>query len=318
MYTKFVHPVSKTEAAQQVDGSLTFSGCGDRVVPVDGVYDFSGLTCKEDERSHYNEEYQGLESRELANVMSFDKLRGLWNKHTAFGLMYDMTDVGPDKTMLLIGNGVSRKEFSYLEKGASIVYTDLSIDAVSLAKKRFMAAEFYEQFKDKVVFYAIDGLHLPFADESFDVIYGCAFVHHLRDLSPFFDEIKRCLKPGGSCMFFDEAYIGWWQLAKATFLKPVQLFSHWRAGISPEDIYATQRGGYRREEIENLFHGSGFREVFFERRGLFEHLFRRGSSKLLIRGMIDPMAKLGRGIDWLLGERFMRNHGFNLVWGAKK
>ncbi len=220
--------------------------------------------------------------------------------------------------MLLIGNGASRKEFSYLEKGAYLVYTDLSIGAVRLAKKVFGSSEFYDGYREKMAFHAIDGLHLPFADNSFEVIYGCAFVHHLRDLPPFFAEVHRCLKQGGSCVFFDEAYIGWWQAAKATFLKPIQLFSHWRTGISPEDRYATRRGGYRKDELEALLIAAGFGAVFYERRGLFEHLLRRGSIKLLTRRLSEPMACVGRFIDRILGEAFMKRHGFNLVWGARK
>jgi SAM-dependent methyltransferase len=39
--------------------------------------------------------------------------------------------------------------------------------------------------------------HLPFADETFDVVYGRAVMHHIGDLSGAMKEFYRVLKPGG-------------------------------------------------------------------------------------------------------------------------
>lgn len=41
------------------------------------------------------------------------------------------------------------------------------------------------------------GETLPFADETFDVVYGRAVMHHAQDLSRFCKEATRVLKPGG-------------------------------------------------------------------------------------------------------------------------
>jgi 2-polyprenyl-3-methyl-5-hydroxy-6-metoxy-1,4-benzoquinol methylase len=42
-----------------------------------------------------------------------------------------------------------------------------------------------------------DGLHMPFADQSFDLIYSSHVVMHIVDTGAFHREVQRVLKPGG-------------------------------------------------------------------------------------------------------------------------
>lgn len=41
------------------------------------------------------------------------------------------------------------------------------------------------------------GLDLPFADETFDLIYIQHVLHHIGDVTRALQEVRRCLKPGG-------------------------------------------------------------------------------------------------------------------------
>jgi SAM-dependent methyltransferase len=50
---------------------------------------------------------------------------------------------------------------------------------------------------------------LPFEDDSFDLVFGHAVLHHLPDLEGSFREFRRVLKPGGSMAFCGEpSYYG--------------------------------------------------------------------------------------------------------------
>jgi SAM-dependent methyltransferase len=49
-----------------------------------------------------------------------------------------------------------------------------------------------------------DAEHLPFADESFDLVLGHAVLHHIPDLDRAFAEFERVLAPGGIVVFAGE------------------------------------------------------------------------------------------------------------------
>jgi SAM-dependent methyltransferase len=51
---------------------------------------------------------------------------------------------------------------------------------------------------------ATDAEQLPFDDESFDLVFGHAVLHHLPDLDQAFREFRRVLRPGGTLVFAGE------------------------------------------------------------------------------------------------------------------
>ena len=54
-----------------------------------------------------------------------------------------------------------------------------------------------------------EATELPFADDSFDLVYGHAVLHHLPDLEAAFLEFRRVLRPGGRIAFCGEpSYYG--------------------------------------------------------------------------------------------------------------
>ncbi len=57
---------------------------------------------------------------------------------------------------------------------------------------------------DRVTTVACDAEHLPFEDESFDLVVGHAVLHHLPDLTQAFREFRRVLRPGGELVFCGE------------------------------------------------------------------------------------------------------------------
>ena len=51
---------------------------------------------------------------------------------------------------------------------------------------------------------ATDAEQLPFEDESFDLVFGHAVLHHIPDLGRAFAEFRRVLRPGGAIAFCGE------------------------------------------------------------------------------------------------------------------
>lgn len=49
----------------------------------------------------------------------------------------------------------------------------------------------------------IDARHLPFPDESISVIYATHVLHHIPNVSMFFNEVIRCVKPGGGLVLVE-------------------------------------------------------------------------------------------------------------------
>ena len=50
----------------------------------------------------------------------------------------------------------------------------------------------------------LDGQRLPFDDDSFDLVFGHAILHHIPDLDAAFSEFRRVLRPGGRIAFCGE------------------------------------------------------------------------------------------------------------------
>jgi ubiquinone/menaquinone biosynthesis C-methylase UbiE len=57
---------------------------------------------------------------------------------------------------------------------------------------------------EKVTTVATEAEELPFEDESFDLVFGHAVLHHIPDLDKAFAEFRRVLRPGGAIAFAGE------------------------------------------------------------------------------------------------------------------
>ena len=77
--------------------------------------------------------------------------------------------------------------------GCEYVGTDILTDPnIGLGR-----GAFYEQRVGSFARIQADGEHLPFADESFDLTYCAATLHHALDLNRMVEEMARVTRPGG-------------------------------------------------------------------------------------------------------------------------
>jgi SAM-dependent methyltransferase len=101
---------------------------------------------------------------------------------------------------LEIGSGTGYFSLNLLQLGAieRLVATDISPEMLatltSTAERLGLAAE------TKVT----DAETLPFPDQSFDLVFGHAVLHHLPDLDGALSEFHRVLRPGGVVAFCGE------------------------------------------------------------------------------------------------------------------
>ena len=101
---------------------------------------------------------------------------------------------------LEIGAGTGYFTLNLLQLGVIGSATATDISPGMLATLSRSAAELGLEVKTACT----DAEALPFADESFDLVFGHAVLHHIPDLERAFGEFERVLRPGGTVAFCGE------------------------------------------------------------------------------------------------------------------
>lgn len=95
------------------------------------------------------------------------------------------------KTVLEVGVGLGADHQRFAEAGALLHGVDLTERAIEHTKRRL------ELFGLDSKLLAADAEHLPFAANSFDIVYSWGVIHHSPDTASAAREILRVLRPGG-------------------------------------------------------------------------------------------------------------------------
>lgn len=272
-YSEFIDPYTRRPLQADHAGNL----CNDEgepvYKPIHGSYNF--VRDGSAEREHYDAHYHSAPAR----CVELDEIRGPWHDKCEpwYGmLMESMGDIS-GKRMLLVGAGRSCKEVYFAMCGADVVFTDISLEGILGSSADYNASRAaVDKYLNgraakwgSIQFHASDANYLPFPDESFDIVYGAAFVHHLDDWSPFFLEVQRVLKAGGICRFYDQADSRLWSFLKRTLFRPLQMYSYWRQPRSEGDLRANSRGGFNRSNLLHQMSAAGFRELYFRKQWFF-------------------------------------------------
>ena len=198
--------------------------------------------------------------------------------------------------LLEVGCGMGTDLLQFARGGAKVTGVDLTPRSIEISKQHLGV------YGERGDFAISDGENLPFADESFDVVYSNGVLHHTPDTAGAVREIHRVLKPGGLArvmLYYRHSANYWGQI----ILRHGLLHGELLRGNSPENIMSkyvefNESGGqplvkvYSRREARKLF--SMFREVTVQ----VEQLTR---AELYMLGRIIPesmFSVLRRSIGW--------------------
>ncbi len=94
------------------------------------------------------------------------------------------------KRVLEVGCGAGTDLVRFAKGGAIVTGVDLSSSAIALARQNFAQQGLEADLREA------DGEHLPFADNTFDLVYAHGVVQYTADDQALVDECRRVLKPG--------------------------------------------------------------------------------------------------------------------------
>jgi ubiquinone/menaquinone biosynthesis C-methylase UbiE len=103
-----------------------------------------------------------------------------------------------------VGCGIGTDLVRFARGGARVTGIDLSTTAIDLARRNFDAQGVAAE--DLLVG---NGEALPFADASFDVVYGHGVIQYTADATRLVEECRRVLVPGGDAIFMVYNRVSW-------------------------------------------------------------------------------------------------------------
>src|SRR5918996_1597281 len=99
------------------------------------------------------------------------------------------------KRVLDVGCGAGTDLVRFAREGAIVTGVDIAPSAIDLARANFAQQGLPADLR------AADGEHLPFADETFDVVFAHGVVQYTPNGRALVDECRRVLRPGGEAVF---------------------------------------------------------------------------------------------------------------------
>jgi len=156
-----------------------------------------------------------------------------------YSAMEDLGLTGKER-ILEIGACFSYASFKFAQKGCSVVALDIS-NYLKVSSLYVEKAYFERLFSDMH--------HMPFVDNSFDIVFGSAVLHHSKNLKEVFAEIRRVLRPAGKLVLINEAGRGVWEKIHPVYKKMEEKgfgdtaynLLEWRKGA--------QEGGFKKVKI---------------------------------------------------------------------
>lgn len=150
------------------------------------IQEFWGDTCKQ----WYSEFDENLTSDKLYSYL--DDLEKMFRYRTHLAVTEMELGALRGKNILEIGSGGGSHSSLFKRYGANMTSVDITLERVlSTANKLALVEE------GSAIVVQADAEHLPFEDDSFDIVYSNGVLHHSEDTNKCIDEVYRVLKPEG-------------------------------------------------------------------------------------------------------------------------
>ena len=179
----------------------------------------------------------------MPKVMGFDQFKG--------------------RRLLEVGCGMGTDLLQFARGGAHVTGVDLTPRSIEISRHHLSL------YNERGDFANADCERLPFADESFDVVYSNGVLHHTPDTAGAVREVYRVLRPGGLArvMLYHRGSWAYWSqvVLRYGILRAEFLRGNSAADIMSKYVEFNAGGGrplvkvYSRREARALF--SMFREV---------------------------------------------------------
>ena len=101
---------------------------------------------------------------------------------------------GHDRDVLEIGVGAGTDFTQWVRNGARATGVDLTEAGIELARERLDLLGLDAKLRQA------DAENLPFADNSFDIVYSYGVLHHTPNTKRAISEVHRVLRPGGTAL----------------------------------------------------------------------------------------------------------------------
>lgn len=111
----------------------------------------------------------------------------------------------PGGSLLEVGCSMGNDTMQFARRGMRVTGIDLTAAAIDLIRQRFALYGASGEFR------VADAERLPFADDTFDVVYSFGVLHHTPDTAGAIEEVRRVLKPGGKAciMLYNARSLNW-------------------------------------------------------------------------------------------------------------
>jgi SAM-dependent methyltransferase len=116
-----------------------------------------------------------------------------------------------NKRLLEIGSGGGGHSALFRKYGANVTAVDITPERVTSTAKKLGILDECTETGSGVAFLA-DAESLPFAADSFDIVYSNGVLHHSENTEKCIEEILRVLKPGGNAivMLYNRDSVYYW------------------------------------------------------------------------------------------------------------